>query len=418
MSPQPSHGLCVSKHRQRDLGLLMDGTASALRPLDERLAARLAALKAQDLYRVRRVVEGGHGARIVVDGRACVNFCSNDYLGLAGDTRIAAAARAALSNGVGSGASALVSGYNREHAQLEEELAAYVQRPRALLFSSGWAANLGVLRALLGRDDRLIADELNHASLIDGGRLSGAQTLRVPHGDTAAFASALAIGHPGQTLLAIDSVFSMDGDLAPLAALSPLCTQHGATLMVDDAHGFGVLGDGRGALFADACAPLAADVYMAGFGKALGTAGAFVAGSEMLIEFLIQRARTFVFSTAPPPALAAATRAALALIAGDEGSARRAHLKLLIARLRSGCAQQDIALSPSDTAIQPLILGAEARALAVSRALFDKGYWVAAIRPPTVPAGSSRLRITLTAAHSVQDVDGLIEALDAALKRA
>lgn len=397
----------------------MDGMAAVMRPLDTRLSQQLSALRAQDLYRTRRIVDGTHGARIVVDGQACINFCSNDYLGLAGDARIAAAARTALDDGVGSGASALVCGYNREHAQLEEALATYVQRPRALLFSSGWAANLGVLRALLGKGDTLIADELNHASLIDGGRLAGARYVRVAHADASAFKQALATTCEGQTLLATDSIFSMDGDMAPLAELSKLCTAQGAALMVDDAHGFGVLGGGRGALFeASAATPLDADIYMAGFGKALGTAGAFVAGSEALIEFLIQRARTYVFSTAPPPALAAATRASLALIAGDEGDARRAQLAVLIARFRSGCAQQGIVLSPSSTAIQPLVLGAEARALAVSRTLLAQGYWVAAIRPPTVPAGTARLRITLTAAHTNVEVDGLVSALTTALKAA
>lgn len=397
----------------------MDGTAVGSSALDVRLHQQLAQLRAQDLYRTRRVVDGTHGARIVVDGQACINFCSNDYLGLAGDARIAVATRTALDDGVGSGASALVCGYNREHAQLEEALAAHVQRPRALLFSSGWAANLGVLRALLGRGDTLIADELNHASLIDGGRLAGARYVRVAHGDAAAFKAALAAPREGQTLLAADSIFSMDGDTAPLAELSTLCSAQGAALMVDDAHGFGVLGGGRGALFeVNAAAPLEADIYMAGFGKALGTAGAFVAGSEALIEFLIQRARTYVFSTAPPPALAAATRAGLALVASDEGDARRAQLTALIARFRSGCAQQGIALSRSSTAIQPLVLGAEARALAVSRALLAQGYWVAAIRPPTVPAGTARLRITLTAAHTAAEVDGLVSALTATLKAA
>lgn len=397
----------------------MDGTAAVVRPLDAHLSQQLNVLRAQDLYRTRRTVDGTHGARIVVDGQTCINFCSNDYLGLAGDARIAAAARSALDAGVGSGASALVCGYNREHAQLEEALAAYVQRPRALLFSSGWAANLGVLRALLGKGDTLIADELNHASLIDGGRLAGARYVRAAHGDAEAFKAELAAPREGQTLLATDSIFSMDGDMAPLAELSKLCTTQGAALMVDDAHGFGVLGGGRGALFeANAAAPLDADIYMAGFGKALGTAGAFVAGSEALIEFLIQRARTYVFSTAPPPALAAATRAALALIAGGEGDERRAQLAALIARFRSGCAQQGIALSPSSTAIQPLVLGAEARALAVSRALLVQGYWVAAIRPPTVPAGTARLRITLTATHTAAEVDGLVSALTTALEAA
>ena len=393
----------------------MDGATTVMRPLDQRLATQLDTLRAQDLYRTRRVVDGAHGAHIVVDGQACVNFCSNDYLGLAGDARIAAAAAKVLANGVGSGASALVSGYNREHAQLEEALADYVQRPRALLFSSGWSANLGVLRALLGKGDTLIADELNHASLIDGGRLAGAHALRVAHADTAAFEQALAAPRQGQTLLATDSIFSMDGDCAPLAELSRLCNSQGAALLVDDAHGFGVLGGGRGALFESSKA-IDADVYMAGFGKSLGTAGAFVAGSEALIEFLIQRARTFVFSTAPPPALAAATRASLTLIAGDDGDERRAHLAALIARFREGCAQQGIALSPSATAIQPLVLGAEARALAASRALLEQGYWVAAIRPPTVAVGTARLRITLTAAHTALEVDGLVSALSKALK--
>ena len=429
----------------------MDGNVATQRPLEERLYRQLAQLREQDLYRTRRIVTGTHGVRVVVDGQPCLNFCSNDYLGLAGDARIADAARKALEDGVGSGASALVSGYNRVHARLEEALAAQVQRPRALLFSSGWAANLGVLRALLGRGDTLIADELNHASLIDGGRLAGARYVRVGHADVAGFESALSAagrslpnpppptGERATTLVATDSIFSMDGDLAPLAELSRLCTVHGAALLVDDAHGFGVLGGGRGALFeaeAEAGAggrgqgtkapasvphtphPIPADIYMAGFGKALGTAGAFVAGSEALIEFLIQRARTYVFSTAPPPALAAATHAALDLVAGEEGEARRAQLAALIARFRSGCAQQGIALLPSRTAIQPLVLGAEARALAVSRALLAQGYWVAAIRPPTVPVGTARLRITLTAAHTAAEVDGLISALTTALRAA
>lgn len=393
--------------------------AQAVSALDQRLGERLQQLRAQDLYRIRRVVDGGHSAHIVVDGQRCLNFCSNDYLGFAGDARIAAAASAGMGAGVGSGASALVSGYNREHLRLEEALAAYVHRPRALLFSSGWAANLGVLRALLGRGDTVIADELNHASLIDGARLSGASVQRMPHGQPAAFAQALAAPRQGQTLLVTDSMFSMDGDLAPLASLSALSAAHGAALMVDDAHGFGVLGGGRGALFEpDAAQGLAADVYMAGFGKALGTAGAFVAGSEALIEFLIQRARTYVFSTAPPPALAVASHAALALVAGDEGAARRAQLQALISRFRKGCGQLGIALADSHTAIQPLVLGSEARALAASSALLQKGFWVAAIRPPTVPVGTARLRITLTAAHAADEVDALVSALKLAVPAA
>jgi len=394
----------------------MDSGSTPMSPLDRRLAAALAQARAQDLYRVRRIVEGGHGARIVVDGRDCLNFCSNDYLGLATDPRLAEAAHAALGQGTGSGAAALVSGYNREHAALEEALADFLQRPRALLFSSGWAANLGVLRALLGREDVLIADELNHASLIDGGRLAGARYVRVPHADVAAYAQALESSDSGDAfrLIATDSVFSMDGDLAPLPALAGLAARHRASLMVDDAHGFGVLGpDGRGALAATGAE---ADILMAGFGKALGTAGACIAGSETLIDFLVQRARTWVFSTAPPPALAAATRASLRLIRGAEGAQRRARLQAHVARFRAGAAQLGLPLSASQTAIQPLVLGEAARALAVSRALYRRGYWVAAIRPPTVPAGTSRLRITLSAAHAEAEIDGLLAALAEALK--
>lgn len=394
----------------------MDGASAVDSPLDRRLASELERIRVADLYRLRRIVDGGHGARIVVDGRACLNFCANDYLGLAGDPRLAAAARKALEQGTGSGAAALVSGYNREHAALEEELADFLRRPRALLFSSGWAANLGVLRALLGREDVLIADELNHASLIDGGRLSGAHYVRVAHAQVADFARALQATPPDAgclRLIATDSVFSMDGDLAPLPELSRLAARHGAALLVDDAHGFGVLGAaGRGALEASGAE---ADILMTGFGKALGSAGAAIVGSETLIEYLIQRARTWVFSTAPPPALAAATRTALALVRGEDGAERRQRLRTLIARFRAGAAQLGLPLSDSETAIQPLVLGEAARALAVSRALYERGYWVAAIRPPTVPAGTSRLRITLSAAHAEAEVDGLLAALAEAL---
>lgn len=371
--------------------------------LNQRLGAELETFRAANLYRVRRVVDGGHGARITVDGRSCLNFCSNDYLGLASDPRLAEAAKKSLGeSGTGSGAAALVSGYNREHQALEAELAAATGYPRALLFSSGWAANLGVIRALLGKDDVLIADELNHASLIDGGRLSGARYVRVKHGSAAAFASALGAGEKqGQTLLVTDSIFSMDGDLAPLAELSALCHTHGAALMVDDAHGFCVSPNPQ----SPARSP---DIYVATLGKALGCAGAFVAGSENLIEYLVQRARSWVFSTAPPPAIAAAARVALAIVRSAEGEQRRQQLNHNIARFRAGCEQRGIPLTPSQTAIQPLIAGDEARALALSRTLFEQGLWVAAIRPPTVPRGTSRLRITFSAAHTPAQVDKLL----------
>jgi 8-amino-7-oxononanoate synthase len=382
--------------------------------LEERLRAELVKLRAQNLYRTRRVVEGRHGAEIAVDGRRCVNFCSNDYLGLAGDSRVAMAARRALDeSGTGSGAAALVSGYNVEHRRLEEALAEFTGYPRALLFSSGWAANLGVLRALLGRDDLLVADELNHASLIDGGRLCGARYERVPHADLAAYERVLVAHRGGEIVVATDSVFSMDGDLAPVKALAVLCGQRGATLMLDDAHGFGVLGDGRGARFV-ADDPPDVPVYMATLGKALGVAGAFVAGSDALIEFLIQRARTWVFSTAPPPALAAAARAALGIVRSEPQ--RRAHLLALVDHFREGARRRGIAVGASATPIQPLILGDERKALSLSAYLMQRGYWVAAIRPPTVPAGTARLRITLSAAHTGLHVDGLLDALAAGLQ--
>lgn len=396
-------------------------------PLQRRLRSSLEAAREAQLYRVRRVVDGAHGAQIRVDGRDCVNFCSNDYLGLAADPRLAEAARRALSqSGTGSGAAALISGYNREHRALEEELAAWLGRPRALLFSTGWAANLGVLRGLLGRHDRLLADELNHASLIDGGRLSGAQYRRIAHADADGFAAALAepLGDgAGLTLLCTDGIFSMDGDWAPLPALAALARRHRAALMVDDAHGLGVFGAaGRGSLdhFATTTQGVftadQVDIHVATLGKSLGAAGAFVAGDEDLIEYLIQRARSWVFSTAPPPAIAAAARASLRIVAGPEGDDRRRTLLANVARFRTGCAAAGIALDPSETPIQPLRLGDEGRALRLSRLLLERGHWVAAIRPPTVPRGTARLRITFSAAHTVAQVDALVEALAEGLR--
>ena len=394
----------------------MDGRASPMPTLDQRLAVELQRIREAQLYRVRRTVEGTHGVEITVEGKACLNFCSNDYLGLASDPRVAEAARKSLAeSGTGSGAAALVSGYNREHRALEEELAAFLGRPRALLFSTGWAANLGVLRALLGKNDTLIADELNHASLIDGGRLSGANYTRVAHAQMSAYAAALAQPRSGETLVVTDSVFSMDGDLAPLKELSALSAQHGATLMVDDAHGLGVLGDdGSGAVRAAGLGVAEVPIYVATLGKSLGAAGAFIAGSENLIEFLIQRARSWVFSTAPPPAIAAAARAALRIVQAEPQ--RRAQLHENIRRLREGAVQLGIPLSDSMTAIQPLIVGDESRALALSRRLYERGLWVAAIRPPTVPKGTSRLRITLSATHTATQIDQLLATLDEGLR--
>ncbi|MGQ0529914.1 MAG: 8-amino-7-oxononanoate synthase [Panacagrimonas sp.] len=396
------------------------------RALDARLATELDRLREADLYRMRRMVEGAHGVRLRVDGRECLNFCSNDYLGLAADPRVAEAARRALANGgTGSGASALISGYNREHRLLEEALAEFTGYPRVLLFTSGWAANCGVLRGLLSREDVLIADELNHASLIDGGRLSGARYKRMKHADVRDFERALKEERPPGTdtgslkLVVTDSVFSMDGDLAPLPELAALCTAHNAVLMTDDAHGFGVLGArGRGATELLDIKP---DIYVATIGKSLGASGAFVAGSESLIEYLIQRARSFVFSTAPPPAIAAAAREALRILGAEPE--RRARLQSHQQRLIQGARQLGLRLGPPEsgdaalapTPIIPLVIGDTAQTMAVSCALFERGFWVAGIRPPTVPAGTSRLRITLSAAHAPEHIDQLLEALAASL---
>lgn len=380
--------------------------------LDPRLNQELERLRAADLYRQRRIIDGSHGVQLTVAGKSCISFCSNDYLGLASDPRVAEAGRAALARvGTGSGAAALISGYNAEHARLEEELADYCGRPRVLLFSSGWAANLGLLRALYGRDDTLICDELNHASLIDGGRLSGARYVRVPHADIAAIDAALieARDRGGEIGIVSDSIFSMDGDEADVSALNRLARRSNASLIIDDAHGFGVL-PSPALRYAGLDAP---EIYVATLGKSLGASGAFIAGSEALIEYLIQRARTWVFSTAPPPAIAAAARAALAIVRAEPEHAAR--LASNIARFRAGIAAlgQDLPfeLMASTTPIQPLLVGDAGRAMALSRQLFERGYWVAAIRPPTVPAGTSRLRVTLSAAHSDAQIDGLIAAL-------
>lgn len=382
-------------------------------PAAEALAAALARLEAASLYRRRRVVDTAEGlgpAERLVDGRRCLDFCSNDYLGLARDPAPAAAmAEAARVWGPGAGSAHLVSGHTREHHALEDELAEFVGCERALLFSTGYMANLGVLGALAGRGDLVAEDRLNHASLIDGARLSGATVRRYAHADAGAAERRLA--RPARRrLLATDGVFSMDGDTAPLAALARACARHAAWLVVDDAHGLGVRGpQGRGSLAAAGLSPAAAIAMVGTLGKALGCFGAFVAGDAALIETLVQRARSYVYTTAPPPAVAAATRRALTILREDEW--RRERLAAHVARFRAGARSLGLALAPSATPIQPLLVGSAEAAMAASATLFESGLWVAAIRPPTVPEGSARLRVTLSAAHAPDDVDRLVEAL-------
>ena len=375
----------------------------------------LARREADGLRRVRRTLDSAQGARVLVDGRELIAFASNDYLGLAAHPDVVAAARAAaLRWGLGAGASHLISGHMAPHAALEAELAAFV-RPcagaRALTFSSGYLANLAILTALAGRGDAIFADRLNHACLNDGALLSRAELVRYAHGDVEALGRRLAASTARRKLIATDAVFSMDGDLAPLPALAELADAFDAWLVVDDAHGFGVLGDGddggRGTL---AHFGLASEriVYMGTLGKAAGVAGAFVAAHPAVIATLAQTARSYVFTTAGPPLLAEALRASVRIIRED--ARRRAHLRALIARFRARMHALPWTLLESPTAIQPVIVGANAAAVALADALWQRRFWVPAIRPPTVPKGTARLRVTLSAAHSLADVDALADA--------
>jgi 8-amino-7-oxononanoate synthase len=385
-------------------------------PLAAPLEPGLARLAAAGRLRRRRVVEwrDATGVRHRVAGEDLLAFCSNDYLGLAGHPRVVEAFTAAAREwGVGSGASHLVSGHCREHHALEEELAAFTGRERALLFSTGYMANLAVVTALLGRGDQVFMDRLNHASLLDAGLASGARFARYPHADAAALVARLARDdRGGRTMVATDGVFSMDGDLAPLAGLAAACRARGAWLFVDDAHGLGVLGaTGRGALEEAGLDAEDVPILMGTLGKALGTFGAFVAGSEALVETLLQTGRTYVYTTALPPAVAAATRESLRVL--DDEPWRRARVLDNVAHFRREASGLGLRLMDSSTPIQPVVLGSEAASVAASDALRAHGLWVPAIRPPTVPSGSARLRITFSAAHQTSDVDRLLEALAA-----
>ena len=376
--------------------------------------AELQSLNQQSLYRRRRVVESPQSVLMQLDGRQVVNFCSNDYLGLANHPEVIAAFKRGVDQyGVGSGSAHLICGHSHAHHALEDELAAFTGRERALLFSTGYMANLGAISALVGRGDSVLEDRLNHASLLDGGLLSGARFQRYQHNQLDDLQARLAASK-GKALIVSDGVFSMDGDLALLPDLANLAAQHGAGLLIDDAHGFGVLGvNGGGVVEHFGLSQQQVPILMGTLGKAFGTFGAFIAGSDALIEYLIQKARTYVFTTAMPAAVAEATRVSLRLLQQDAW--RRQHLQLLISRFRAGAEQQGLQLMASATAIQPIILGDSESALLASQRLLAQGFWVSAIRPPTVPAGTARLRITFSSLHSEQQVDALLEALPKAL---
>jgi 8-amino-7-oxononanoate synthase len=396
------------------------------RGLDEALAG----IERQHLARARRTVEAfakpDGAAEVLVEGRRLVNFCSNDYLGLARHPRVAAALReGAAAWGAGSGASHLVTGHGLEHARLEEELASFVRRERALLVSTGYMANLAVITTLAGRGDRVLLDRLSHASLIDAALLSGARLRRFAHRDADAARRMVCAGADGRSpyaasgrarVIATDGLFSMDGDLAPVAALAELASASRTWLVVDDAHGLGVLGaGGRGTLeHLGGLSAEAVPVLVGTLGKAFGTFGAFVAGSRALIELMVQRARSYIYTTALPQALAAATRAALRV--SQEESWRRERVLALAARFRAAAREQGIPLMGCETPIQPVPIGTAEGALRASRALFEAGFWVTAIRPPTVPRGTARLRISFSAEHSETQVDALVESLARSLR--
>jgi 8-amino-7-oxononanoate synthase len=383
----------------------------------------LQAKKDAGLWRQHRTLNSPQGVNVNVDGRLLLAFCSNDYLGLANNHEVKHAAIDAINAaGVGSGASHLVIGHHREHQLLEEELAEFTQRDRALVFSSGYIANLAIVSTLVGKSDIVLEDKLNHASLIDGGLLSGARFQRYLHNDSASLERYLQRFHQQELspqnatniqrkqLVVTDGVFSMDGDVANLPDLASLCHQHDACLMVDDAHGLGVLGpEGRGSVVEAGLSQEDVPVLVGTFGKAFGTSGAFVAGSNELIEYIIQMARPYIYTTAMPPAIAAATRASLKLV--KQADDKRGHLKQLISYFRQGAVGLGFELMPSNSAIQPIMIGDTHQAVALSQYLESEGLLVAAIRPPTVPDKTARLRVTLSANHCIEDIDELLEAL-------
>lgn len=385
--------------------------------LDQTLAPLLAERRAAHLYRTRKTLQSPQTPEVIVDGKKYLAFCSNDYLGLANHPDVInALAESAKQFGVGSGASHLVAGHSSEHHALEEELAAFTGRDRALLFSTGYMANMGAIAALVGQGDAVFEDRLNHASLLDAGLLSGARFQRFLHNDVSNLQMRLDKTEAARKLIVVDGVFSMDGDCAPLPELAALAQQNKAWLMVDDAHGFGCLGrTGAGCAEHFGLTQEQLPILMATLGKSVGSFGAFVAGSETLIESLIQFARPYIYTTAMPPAVAAATRASLRIIQSEHW--RREHLHSLIAHFRRGAVERGLQLMDSYSPIQPVVIGSEANALAVAERLAARGILIIAIRPPTVPAGSSRLRITFSAQHTVAQVDQLLDELTGVLNQ-
>ncbi|MDQ7091183.1 MAG: 8-amino-7-oxononanoate synthase [Methylococcales bacterium] len=376
------------------------------------LENELERLKQQGLYRSRRVIDSPQDVSIRIDGRPVLNFCSNDYLGLARHPQVISAFQQAANHyGIGSGSAHLICGHSVAHHTLEEELATFTKRDRALLFSTGYMANLGVLSALLGRGDDVFEDKLNHASLLDGGLFSGATFKRYLHADVDSLQKKLNRSTAAKKILVTDGVFSMDGDLAPLVDLASLAKKNEAALMVDDAHGLGVLGQTGGGLV-EQCELTQTDVpiLMGTFGKAFGTSGAFVAGSEALIETLIQKSRPYIYTTALPAAIAAATSTSLNLLIND--SWRREKLQALIMQFKQGANQLGLRLMNSNSAIQPILVGDAQKAVAISQHLLDLGILVTAIRPPTVAKGQARLRVTFSANHQKKNVTSLLNALE------
>jgi 8-amino-7-oxononanoate synthase len=378
----------------------------------DKLINYLNTLQSKGVYRTRKNTHNQKNARISFRNKTLINFCSNDYLGLSvNETVIRALQKGAEEFGAGSGSAHLICGHSNAHHALEEELADFTGRERSLLFSTGYMANLGAITALCKHGDHIFEDKLNHASLLDGGLFSGAKFKRYPHNDTVRLSQLVSAATEGEKLIVTDGVFSMDGDVADLKALSDIAQKNAAWLMVDDAHGLGVLGKTGGGLVE--ALDLTTDdvpILMGTLGKAFGTFGAFIAGSDTLIETLIQSARTFIYTTALPPAIAQATRASLKIVI--EETWRRQKLQALIAQFKTGAAQLHLPLMPSDSPIQPLLVGDSFHASQMSDQLIEAGFLVSAIRPPTVPQGKSRLRITLSALHQAEDINRLLDALD------